>query len=221
MSMGYEQFKPPQNNLNASNSGRIKIESEDFLIYDVPGDGRCFFHALSLAITGILSQSLVYRSLICSEIYNNFDIYEDQLKFSHHSNISRHAYLNKMVHGNQWATSTEISVATRILQSNINILLQGRDEHNNICFTKEEYINSSLSRNVDLFLHLNHFKLLIKNSTEQNDFQFHSTGIAIQQKSNEDSFSKLNKLYKKKISKGKKHGEKTTTGKIIHIWEKN
>ena len=65
-----------------------------------------------------------------------------------------------MVHGNQWATSTEISVATRILQSNINIWLQGRDGHNNICFTKEEYINSSLSRNVDLLLHLNHFKLL-------------------------------------------------------------
>jgi hypothetical protein len=65
-----------------------------------------------------------------------------------------------MVHGNQWATSTEISVATRILQSNINIWLQGRDGHNNICYTKEEYINSSLSRNVDLLLHLNHFKLL-------------------------------------------------------------
>ena len=65
-----------------------------------------------------------------------------------------------MVHGNQWATSTEISVATRILQSNINIWLQGRDGHNNICFTMEEYINSSLSRNVDLLLHLNHFKFV-------------------------------------------------------------
>jgi hypothetical protein len=42
-------------NLNAPNSGRIKIESEDFLIYDVPGDGQCFFHALNLAITGNLS----------------------------------------------------------------------------------------------------------------------------------------------------------------------
>ena len=53
MPMGYEQFKPPQNNLNAPNSGRIKIESEDFPIYDVLGDGQCFFHAFSLAITGI------------------------------------------------------------------------------------------------------------------------------------------------------------------------
>ena len=154
--------------------------------------------SFSLTITGNLSHSLVYRSLVCSEIYNNFDFYEDQLKLSHHSNISRHAYRNKMVHGNQWATSTEISVATRILQSNINIWLQGRDGHNNICFTKEEYINSFLSRNVD------HFKLLINNSNEQNGFQFYSTSIAIQQKSNEDSFSKLNKIYTSKTSKGKK-----------------
>jgi hypothetical protein len=34
-------------------------------------------------------------------------------------------------------------------------------DYNNICFTKEEYINSSLNRNVDLLLPLNHFKLLI------------------------------------------------------------
>ena len=75
MPMGYEQLKHPQNNLNAKNTGRIKIENEDFLIYDVPGDGQSFFHALSLATTGNLSQSLVYRSLICSEIYNNFVIF--------------------------------------------------------------------------------------------------------------------------------------------------
>ena len=119
MPMGYEQFKPPQNNVNALNPGRIKIESEDFLIYDVPGDDQCFFHAISLATTGNLSQSLVYRPLICSEIYNNFDFYEDQLKLSHHSNIPRHAHRNKMVHGNQWATSTEISVGYLILPGRI------------------------------------------------------------------------------------------------------
>jgi hypothetical protein len=45
-----------------------------------------------------------------------------------------------MVHGNQWATSTKISVATIILQSNINIWLQGRDGQNNICFTKKSKV---------------------------------------------------------------------------------
>ena len=44
---------------------------------------------------------------------------------------------------------------------------------------------------MDLLLHQNHFKLLIKNSTEQNGYQFHSTRITKQPKSNEDSFSKL------------------------------
>jgi hypothetical protein len=47
--------------------------------------------------------------------------------------------------------------------------------------------------------------LLIKNSNEHNSFQFHSTSIAIQKKSNEDSFSKLNKIFRNKISKGKKN----------------
>jgi hypothetical protein len=79
-----------------------------------------------------------------------------------------------------------------------------------ICFTKEECINSSLSRNVDLLLHLNRFKLLI------------------QQKSNEDSFSKLNKLYKNKISKGKKHEKRkqpheksSISGKKIKLTKSN
>jgi hypothetical protein len=64
--VGYEQFKPPQNNLDAPNSGRIKIESEDFLIYDVPEDGQRFFHALSLAFTGNLSQSLSETDIVMS-----------------------------------------------------------------------------------------------------------------------------------------------------------
>ena len=98
------------------------------------------------------------------------------------------------------------------MQSNINIWLQGRDGHNNICFTKEEYINSSLSRNVD------HFKLLMKNYNEQkqNGFQFYSTSIAIQQKSNEDSFSKLNNIYKNKISKGKKNMKRENNHRKNH-----
>jgi hypothetical protein len=63
-----------------------------------------------------------------------FDILFLYILFSFENESSLHVYRNKMVHGNQWATSTEISVATRILQSNINIWLQGRDGQNNICF---------------------------------------------------------------------------------------
>jgi hypothetical protein len=43
MPMGYEQCKPPQNNVNAPSSGRNKIESEDFLICDIPGDNKYLY----------------------------------------------------------------------------------------------------------------------------------------------------------------------------------
>jgi hypothetical protein len=70
--------------------------------------------------------------------------------------------------------------------------------------------------------------LLIRNSNEQNGFQFHSTSIEIQQKSNEDSFSKLNNIYKNKISKGKKHEKRkqpqeksSTSGEKIKLRKSN
>jgi hypothetical protein len=70
--------------------------------------------------------------------------------------------------------------------------------------------------------------LLITNSNEQNGFQFYSTTIAIQQKSNEDSFSKLNKIYKNKISKAKKHEKRkqpqeksSTSGKKNKLTKSN
>jgi hypothetical protein len=60
--------------------------------------------------------------------------------------------------------------------------------------------------------------LLIKNSIEQNGFQFHST---IQQKSNKDSFSKLNKIYKNKYQKDKKHEKrKQPQEKSSTSWKK-
>jgi hypothetical protein len=60
MPMGYEQSKSTQNNLNALISGRIKIESEDFLIDDVPGDGQRFFHTLMILET-ILFIRIFYK----------------------------------------------------------------------------------------------------------------------------------------------------------------
>ena len=73
-------------------------------------------------------------------------------------------------------------------KAKLKMCLQGMDGHNNICFTKEEYINSSLSRNVDLLLHQNHFKLLIKNSNEQNGFQFYSKALQYSRKAMKSHF---------------------------------
>ncbi|CAG2201780.1 unnamed protein product [Mytilus edulis] len=103
-----------QSFLNVPHNGVIAIENDNFFIYDVPGDGKCFFSSLSLAINGDFSQKHVYRSLSCSEMYNNFYIYEDILKLSHYNNITRDIYLQTMVNGRGWATSCEISMASKI-----------------------------------------------------------------------------------------------------------
>jgi hypothetical protein len=54
----------------------------------------------------------------------------------------------------------------------------------------------------------NWYKLWTFNYNEQNGLKFYSTSIAIQQKSNEDSFSKLNKIYNKQNIKRKKTWKK-------------
>ena len=151
-----------QSFLNVPHNGVIAIENDNFFIYDVPGDGNCFFSSLSLAINGDFSQTHVYRSLSCSEIYNNFYIYEDILKLSHYNNITRDIYLQTMVNGRGWATSCEISMASKITQSNINIWIQGTNLANKTVFTKEQYIHSPQSRTINILLSHNHFQLLRK-----------------------------------------------------------
>lgn len=53
-------------------SGKISIlpiKGNTYTVYDVPGDGSCFFHCLSLAIHGDIGWSHMYRHLICRYIY--------------------------------------------------------------------------------------------------------------------------------------------------------
>ncbi|CAC5413966.1 unnamed protein product [Mytilus coruscus] len=182
------QLEPLQKQsfLNVPHNGVIAIENHNFLIYDVPGDGNCFFSSLSLAINGDFSQKQIYRSLSCSEIYNNFYIYEDTLRLSHYNNITRDIYLQTMVNGKGWATSCEISIASNITQSNINIWIQGTNLANETVFTKEQYIHSPQSRTIDLLLSHNHFQLL------RGIPQFNQNKSAISNKDNKATENNMN-----------------------------
>ena len=86
--------------------------------------------------------SIMYRLLICQQIYDNFNIYKDQILMCHENIATSQQYQNSMVFGSEYATSCEIGEACRIMNTNINIWLQGRNDKNVICFTKEEYIHS-------------------------------------------------------------------------------
>ena len=115
--------------------GNVMIDNHNFSVYEVPGDGSCFFHALSLGLHGNFSASLQYRSSVCKQIYNNFMTYKSLIDLCHDNIKSPHEYWNGMVVGSQYATSCEIMAACSVLNVNINILVQGLDSQRNICFT--------------------------------------------------------------------------------------
>ena len=54
---------------NTVTINEIKMKS-----LNVPGDGNCFFHSLSLSINGDFEQTHYYRLLICNYILNNWDL---------------------------------------------------------------------------------------------------------------------------------------------------
>ena len=46
----------------------LDIEGSRYFLQDVPGDGYCFFHCLSLASGASVADTYMYRNIICSHI---------------------------------------------------------------------------------------------------------------------------------------------------------
>ena len=59
------------------------IQGTKYINLQVPGDGNCFFHCLSLSLHGNFSKTSFYRNLICSHIARNWDIWRDLVSLSH------------------------------------------------------------------------------------------------------------------------------------------
>lgn len=59
-------------NLNQTVDGN-DFDKMIFNISNVPGDGNCFFHCLSLALNGNFTMSSTYRQAICEHVLKNWD----------------------------------------------------------------------------------------------------------------------------------------------------
>jgi hypothetical protein len=55
---------------NFPSSGNASIDNSICSLYNVPGDGSCFFHALSLGLVSNFSKTIQYRGLICKTIFS-------------------------------------------------------------------------------------------------------------------------------------------------------
>ena len=106
--------------------GHIEIEGITYQLYDVPGTGSCYFYCLSLYLHGTLTKHDHYRKQICTHIYNNWDLFQDDIKLFHPNHMhTKDSYYLQMVPGLGYATHVEIRVTSQLFGININTWLQG------------------------------------------------------------------------------------------------
>ena len=131
-----------------------------FKISNVPADGNCFFHCLSYAIHHDFTHSQMYRNLTCQNVANEWDTWKDKVKICHGEHMSLEMYRMGMLNGNWWAGSSEIEVASALLNCEINIFLKGTTE-NQTAYTISTYKPEAGSNTViNLLLYRQHFQIL-------------------------------------------------------------
>lgn len=61
----------------------LTILSQAFNVYDVPGDGNCLFHSISLSLHGNFHHSWEYRRRVCEFVSNNWAQWEEKVLLCH------------------------------------------------------------------------------------------------------------------------------------------
>ena len=139
-------------------SKTLLIENQWYVIQGVPGDGNCFFHCLSLSFFGDLNHAAQMRHDICSNIAENWFVWQHDAKLYHDSVATRLTYVSSMLSKNGWATAAEIRSAAEVLQCKINVWLEdvyGR-------YTKHCYSCPAQPKKIiNLHLRNSHFQLLM------------------------------------------------------------
>lgn len=102
--------------LNRSN-GNIFIENTN-----VPGDGNCFLHCLSLAFHDHINNTENYRNTICTYVYENWEMFQEMVMLMHDNGTNTpEKYFQKMVVHNGLATATSIEVKIAAILFNIDL----------------------------------------------------------------------------------------------------
>ena len=103
-------------------SQQLVLNELNYLVYDVPGDGNCYFSCLSLSIHGHFDMTRIYRELICSYIIQNWMAWEQKVLNGHGSRMNIETYSVHMLYGRSWATAAEVEAASILLDYDITIM---------------------------------------------------------------------------------------------------
>jgi hypothetical protein len=129
-------------------------------VYDVTGDGNCFFSCLSLSIHGHFDMTRIYRELICSYIIQNWVEWEQKVLNGHGPRMNIETYIVHMLYGRSWATAAEVEAASILLDYNITIMLQCNNG-----FISQRFISvptHSQCSDIELLLSYSHYRLMRK-----------------------------------------------------------
>lgn len=113
------------------------LRLHNFKVHDVPGDGNCFFSALSYQLYGTIAEGRNLRLAVVEFMDMNKYLFQNKLVYPAKKPDRPAffaAYLNKMKKISTWATSLEISAASTFLQCQITIYCNA--ESNNVPYNE-------------------------------------------------------------------------------------
>ena len=143
-------------------SQHIEMKSDtsldSFNIQNVPGDGNCFFHCLSLNMFGDCKNSSNIRTNTCGFVLQNWYSMENKVNMQH-SITNRAHYAQQMIYKNGYATACEIEAASVYYKRQINIWLRN-GPNDQIMLTQFSPNNETSNKPIDLLLEREHFQLL-------------------------------------------------------------
>lgn len=128
-------------------------------VQNVPCDGNCFFHCLSLSMHDNFSMSDNYRNEICGYILRNWEFFSDNIELGQYSPLS---YFNSMILGKEYASSCEIEVASKLFCREINVWLECINQNGYISYVRSNFKPDNLNHPpLHLLLKNQHYQFLI------------------------------------------------------------
>ena len=95
---------------------KMSWEGSSYNVRDVPGDGNCYFHCLSLALYGNRFHSTSLRREICGFVSENWMTIIGRIRLYHDTKMNQSRYKKCMVEGKMWPTALEIEATNRYLK---------------------------------------------------------------------------------------------------------
>lgn len=115
---------------NDDHISRTDKYAGQYVALDVPGDGSCWFHCLSLSIYGDFSHSEELRQTICGMVYQKWDqwrwyakSFQDRL-YGMSDEMQREFFWITMIENEDkrgWATTCELIASAKILNCNLRV----------------------------------------------------------------------------------------------------